>query len=200
MSLEGNSYEDEHDVPDPVLQAVALAERMGFPMSCVPGTGRLLRTLAAAAGPGARIGEIGTGTGVGTAWLADGMAEGATLTTIEVDADQAKAVEELFVDDPAVTVRDGDWRLLAGYGPFDLLFVDGGDGKTMQQDHVIAMVRPGGVIVSDDFSPSWDWPPTHEGGTDATRLFWLTDPRLVSTQVQVSEHMLCLVSVVRRVN
>ena len=197
MSLEGNDYEGEHDVPERVLQAVGLARRLGFPMSCVPGTGRLLRTLSAAAGPGARIGEIGTGAGVGTGWLASGMDAGSTITSIEIDTAQVAAVRNLYRDEPAITVREGDWRSLAADGPFRLLFVDGGEGKQKDQDEVIAMVEPGGAIVMDDHSPSWEWPPRFEGELDTTRLFWLTDPRLTSVQVQVSERMVCVIAVVR---
>lgn len=198
MSLEGNDYEGEPDVPDRVRAAVAVAERLGFPMSCVPGTGRLLRTLAAAAGPGARIGEIGTGTGVGTGWLASGMVAGATITTIEIDPQQVAAVRELYHDEPSVTVREGDWRRLTADGPFRLLFLDGGDGKTAHQEDVLMMLEPGGVVVMDDHSPSWGWPPLFDGEPDRTRLFWLGDPRLTAAQVQVSERMVCVVAVLQR--
>src|SRR3954447_3941163 len=166
MSLEGNSYEAEHDLPPLVAAAVALAAQLEFPMSCTPGTGRLLRTLAAVAGSGARIGEMGTGSGVGAAWLASGMAEDATLTTIDPAADQVDAVAKLFADDARVRVRVGDWRGPADDGGFRLLFVDGGDGKTKHPDDVMAMVEPGGVVVLDDFTPTTEWPPMFQGEPD----------------------------------
>jgi Xaa-Pro aminopeptidase len=59
------SYEGLTDLPPLVERAVDLARREGFAHSCRPEHGRLLHALAAGAG---RIGETGTGCGVGLAW------------------------------------------------------------------------------------------------------------------------------------
>src|SRR5262249_2767374 len=56
------------EVP-PVVDAILRDTReMGFSMASEPQTGSLLRTLAASK-PGGRFLELGTGTGVATAWL-----------------------------------------------------------------------------------------------------------------------------------
>jgi predicted O-methyltransferase YrrM len=55
-----------------VARAQALAAAQGFTRSCTPEVGRLLYMLAAHVGEG-RIGEPGTGTGVGAAWMANGL-------------------------------------------------------------------------------------------------------------------------------
>jgi demethylmenaquinone methyltransferase/2-methoxy-6-polyprenyl-1,4-benzoquinol methylase len=61
-------------MPEPVRLAIERAELAGFAMSCAPGTGRLLAVLATAVPAKGRVLElVGTGTGVGTAWIAHGL-------------------------------------------------------------------------------------------------------------------------------
>lgn len=55
-------------IPALVVRALALAEARGFRNSSCPETGLLLHGLASTVTTG-RIGEIGTGCGVGTAWM-----------------------------------------------------------------------------------------------------------------------------------
>ncbi|MFE3203241.1 hypothetical protein [Embleya sp. NPDC059237] len=55
------------------------ARRHGFAFSCRPEQGRLLQVLAA--GATHRIGETGTGYGVGPAWLASGALPGTRLVS-----------------------------------------------------------------------------------------------------------------------
>src|SRR5689334_13585141 len=128
--------EDASTYPSKVRAAIALAHQLGFPLTradaeggeptcSLPGTGRLLATLAAACA-GGRIGEIGAGTGVGAAWIASAMPDDATLVTVELDDERASAVTQLFADDPRVTVLCGDANeLIPREAPFDLLFIDG---------------------------------------------------------------------------
>jgi predicted O-methyltransferase YrrM len=109
---------------------------------------------------GGVIGEMGTGAGVGTAWMACALGPGSRILTIEADAARAKAVAELFRDDERVTVLHGDALELASHGPFDLVYCDAGPGKMDRQDITIGMTRPGGLILLDDLTPSrtdLDW-------------------------------------------
>lgn len=53
----------------------------GFTMASEPLTCSLLRTLAASK-PSARFLELGSGTGLSTAWLLDGMDSSSHLTTV----------------------------------------------------------------------------------------------------------------------
>lgn len=71
--------------------------------------------------------EIGTGTGVGAGWLADGLQQDATLLTVEVDPRRAEAASKVFEDRDDVTVVCGDWKaVFENQEPFEMLFVDGG--------------------------------------------------------------------------
>ena len=55
-------------VPPLVAAAASRACEAGFPMSCDPGGGQLLAVLAAHLHAQAKVLELGTGAGVGTAW------------------------------------------------------------------------------------------------------------------------------------
>lgn len=179
----------EREVPVRAQRAGAAARAAGFAWSCSEPTGRLLATLAAAK-PGGRVGESGTGYGVGAAWLHSGMgpagaAAAGTLVTVEHDPDRARSAAALFADDARVRVLTGDWRLLADHAPFDVLFCDGG-GKRDDPDAVADLLAPGGLLVLDDFTPTDDWPPTFEGAVDALRVRYLTHPALVAAPLAVA--------------
>src|SRR4051812_34202754 len=64
---------------EPILKDTAA---LGFAMASTPRTGAMLCALAASK-PGGRLLEMGTGTGVATAWLLHGMNERATLDTVD---------------------------------------------------------------------------------------------------------------------
>ena len=80
--------------------------------SCSAETGRLLQVLAAQRGR-ERVAEIGTGCGVGAAWILSALDPAVTFFTVEVDEERAAAAAELFADDPDATVLHGDWQRAA---------------------------------------------------------------------------------------
>ena len=124
MSPQGTAtYDGLTDLPPLVERALGLARRLGFANSCRPEHGRLLHALAAGA---TRIGETGTGCGVGLAWLASGARPGTRLVSVEIDAERAGLVADLFAGLPQVVIIPGDWREICPAGPFDLLVLDGG--------------------------------------------------------------------------
>jgi predicted O-methyltransferase YrrM len=96
--------------PPPLVQrAYELANAIGFaltreeagpdrPSACLPGTGQFLSVLAAGC-QGGQIGEIGTGAGIGTAWLASAMPADCALVTVDIDEQLAAAVGGLLADD-----------------------------------------------------------------------------------------------------
>jgi predicted O-methyltransferase YrrM len=170
-------------LPPLVERAAGLAATHGFPHSCAPAVGQLLRVLAAS-GSGTAA-ESGTGYGVGTAWIRSGLRPGGRMVTVERDADRAAAAASLFVDDPRVVVVAGDWHRLADFAPFYLLFCDGG-GKRDDQDLAIDWLLPGGFVLLDDFTVSSTWPPTFAGQRDRLREYWLTNPRLLTTEILMS--------------
>jgi predicted O-methyltransferase YrrM len=167
--------------PALVQRALALAKRQQFASSCTPEVGRLLATLAAHVHHGI-IGEIGTGCGVGTAWLASALAPTTRLVTVERDTTRATASRELFAALENVTVLHGDWRQILPHGPFDLLFADT-PAKRDEPEALLATLRLGGLVVLDDLTPEEHWPPSWCGQPDPVRDFWLNDPRLRATEL-----------------
>lgn len=49
----------------------------------------------------------------------------------------------------------------------------------------VAWLRPGGVLVTDDFTPMTSWPPRQGGVVDEGRPHWLEHPELRTTEVRV---------------
>lgn len=172
-------------IPGRVQRALDLAAELRFELSCSLEVGRLLRVLAAQVNRGI-IGEIGTGCGVGSAWLLSGMRAGASLVTVELEAVRAKRAGALFQDDPRVRVLHADWHVLLSLGPFALLFADGARAKQTEPEALLEALGPGGLLILDDFTTPDPWPAERRGPPDPVRDFWLSDPRVASTEVQIS--------------
>ena len=183
------------DLPPLVRAAAESAADQGFEQSCLPEHGRLLALLAGGVGAGV-IGETGTGGGVGLAWLASGAAAGARLVSVERDPARAAAARAVFAGRPEVRVLTGDWTSVGSYGPFDLLVLDGGgQGKGDEPPvDVERWVRPGGLVVMDDFTPAAEWPPLYQGRPDSARLHWLCHPRLLATELRLTPPTATLVA------
>lgn len=169
---------DRSGLPPLVRKALALADSQHFEISCAPEVGGLLRLLAAAR-PGAKVGEIGTGCGVGSAWLLSGMQGTGSLVTVDLDPARAAAAAGVLSEAPQARVIAGDWREIAAHGPFDLLFPDVGPVKRDEPEALLSMLSPGGVILLDDLTPG------RPAETDPIRRFWLSDGRLAAAELQV---------------
>lgn len=157
------------------LQLAAIEEAthaLGFGMASDRDTGELLCTLAASKAGGTVL-EMGTGTGVATAWLLHGMDAGARLLSVDNDAEaQAIAAAHLAHDGRlALRTEDGDAslaRLAAAGERFDLIFADTWPGKFRLLGTALDLLAPGGLYVVDDLLPQPNWPPNH--GARVARL------------------------------
>jgi predicted O-methyltransferase YrrM len=164
--------------PPLVRRALELAERLGYDRSCSPETGALLHVLAAAAGR-RRVGELGTGVGVGAAWIVSALDPRVPFVTVEADRGFAAAAAGLFATDRHVRVLNGGWReLLPAEAPFDLVFVDVADAKA-DVEAVLGLLAPGGLVVLDDFTPGRPEP-------DPRRAAWLTHPELAAVELHTT--------------
>jgi predicted O-methyltransferase YrrM len=177
------------ETPPLVRRALDLAAAHGFEKSCRPEDGALLHVLAGRRGT-VRAAEIGTGVGVGAAWIVSALPPGAQFFTAEIDPVLAASARELFVDDADVTVLTGPWReMLPPEAPFDLVFVDGADAKD-DVDAVVGILAPGGTAVLDDF---WRDPALPDERRDA----WLRHPLLAAVELWVRPERRALVAVRR---
>jgi predicted O-methyltransferase YrrM len=190
-----STYQSRTFVPPLVQGALDLARVQGFERSCLPEVGRLLSVLASHV-QGGVVGEIGTGTGVGAAWMLSHMAPTTRFVTVEADERRAQTVQHLLRGLSNAQVIHDDWRVILSYGPFDLLFVDTGAAKappgqqidTIATEMILAALRPGGIVVLDDLTPEADWPPQLRNLPDPVREFWLNDTRVQATEVLTTPH------------
>jgi|SRR4051794_23136483 predicted O-methyltransferase YrrM len=95
--------------PEVIAAIWADTRASGFNMASEPLTCSLLRTLAASK-PSARFLELGSGTGLSTAWLLDGMDSRSSLTTVDNDENLLSILKKHLGSDPRLTVEcaDGD--------------------------------------------------------------------------------------------
>jgi predicted O-methyltransferase YrrM len=172
-------------VPTLVKRALKMAHDHGFENSCLEEVGRFLR-ITCGCKPGAKIAEIGTGFGVGTAWIVSGMDSKSSLITVDVDQQRANLVRDLFAGIENVQVVTGDWKIIMQHGPFDYVFIDAKPAKNDEADLVIDCVNLNGMIVLDDFTPIEHWPDEWRGRPDVVREKWLNDERLLCMELRTS--------------
>jgi predicted O-methyltransferase YrrM len=172
-------------LPGQVLLATEQSARAGFTMSCDPGTGgsspsspRLSRR------PGGSW-NLGTGTGVGTAWITSGLQDRTDVEVLTVETDQATA-------EAAAT---GTWpefvRFVVGdaveitrlSGSFDLIFADAQGGKWEGLGTTVAALRPGALLLVDDMTPSEFIDDNHARKTREVRARLLGHPDLISVEI-----------------
>ena len=158
--------------PDMPVQYENIAEAtkaIEFNMASDMQTGSLLKTLAASKLSG-RILEVGTGTGLATSWIVDGMDERTNLITIENNAlllDIArKALQDSRVE---FVLADGyEWIQTYSGEKFDMVFADAMPGKYDLFEETIGLVKVGGFYIIDDMLPQPNWP---EGHADKVERF-----------------------------
>lgn len=174
--------------PVKVQQCMELATQQHFTSSCLSEVGMVLQLLAS--NPQIRsVAELGTGCGVGTAWLSS--CSTAKIHTIDHNKTLYSEVSKLFRDITTVHVHCGPWTDVLRYAPFDLIFVDIAQAKIEQGEAVIDSLMAGDMVLLDDLTPKEFWPPEWIGRVDPVRQFWLTHPQLLSIELQTSkEHSL----------
>jgi predicted O-methyltransferase YrrM len=165
----------------PAWRAIEARTRaLGFGMGSDERTGALLATLAATK-PGGRLLELGSGTGLATAWLLAGMDEDARLTSVDVDERVQTVAREALGGDPRVTfvLADGlEVLRKAAPGSFDLIFADAIPGKYDGLDLALGRLALGGLYVGDDMRPQPNWPDGHQSRVDGLLDILHADARL----------------------
>jgi predicted O-methyltransferase YrrM len=137
---------------------LAVVEREGHDAGLpivYPETGALLHALARLVGA-RRVLEIGTAIGYSTLWMATALPPDGLLVTLERNRDRAaraRAHAEAAGVAALVNVMIGNAdRLLHKIaGPFDVIFQDGDKaGYDPMLDRLAVLLRPGGVLVTDN--------------------------------------------------
>jgi predicted O-methyltransferase YrrM len=138
-------------------------EACGFSMTSEVSTCSLLKTLAASK-PGGKFLELGTGTGMATAWILDGMDQDSSLISLDNDELLLNiAKDNLGVDKrlQLVCADGGDWITRNANQKFSYIFADTWHGKFLLLDEALAMLEKGGIYIIDDLLPQLNWPEGH---------------------------------------
>ena len=148
----------------PHLEDIEAATRtLGFAMASTRETGALLRALARE-NNAVNVLELGTGTGMATCWMLDGLGDDGHLVSVDIDPVVQKVAKINLGHDPRVVFveEDGSEFLRQPVNlRFDLIFADAMPGKFSELDEALALLAGGGVYVGDDLLPQDNWPEDH---------------------------------------
>ena len=150
-------------IPQLAVTLQKATAELGFPMGSAPEVGALLATLVASRPAGSFL-ELGTGTGLASAWMLSGMDATSTLTTIDSDSSLVAVAEQYLGSDLRIRCHCGDggaFLVAAQPDSYDLIFADAWPGKFTHLDEAIRALRPGGLYVIDDLLPQPNWPDDH---------------------------------------
>lgn len=182
----------------PTLDAIRTdTERLGFTLSSEPKTGSLLRALAASK-PSGRFLELGTGTGVGTAWLLDGMDEGSRLISVDSDSTVQAVAKRHLGHDRRVTFRlddGGGFLEQTRDAQFDLIYADAWPGKFSHRDLALSLVKVGGIYFIDDLLPQPNWPEGHAPNVAALLRDLDSRPEFVRVKLEWASGLMMVVKV-----
>ena len=143
---------------------VEATERSGFTMASDMLTGTLLRSLAASK-PAGKFLELGTGTGLSTSWILDGMDQAASLISIDNDPIFLEIASRFLSVDKRLHLIEIDgskWIEENKQHKFDYIFADTWHGKYLCLQEVLLMLNKGGFYIIDDMLPQPNWPDGHD--------------------------------------
>lgn len=151
-------------IPSAYFQIDKETKDCGFSMASDMLTCSFLRTLATSK-PQGRFLELGTGTGLSTSWILDGMDTHSTMISFDHD-EKLLAIANKYLghdDRLKLVLSDGEeWVTKNRNQKFDYIFADTWHGKYLLLDEVLEMLNPGGLYIVDDMLPQPNWPEGHE--------------------------------------
>jgi 2-isopropylmalate synthase len=142
---------------------------IGFDQVSDKSVGALLATLCASKPHGEFL-ELGTGCGLSTAWMMEGMDSHAYLTTVENDENVIHIAKKYLSKDKRVTFVCSKGEEVIDKmteGSIDIIFADTWPGKYHYLEETLALLKVGGMYVIDDMLPQSNWPEGHEEKVEA---------------------------------
>lgn len=145
--------------PEILPEMLRETKQYGFTMGSELQLGALLRTLVASKTSGEFL-EIGTGTGLATSWMLEGMDQNSRLTSIDLDQTTQDVARKYIGEDERIDFLNGDAGdfLLRDTNQYDLIFADTFVGKYSMFDVTVSLLKMGGILVVDDLLPQPNWP------------------------------------------
>jgi predicted O-methyltransferase YrrM len=150
-------------IPKTYAKIDEATKAMGFTMASDIFTCSLLRTLAASK-PGGKFLELGTGTGLSTAWILDGMDSTSSLISVDYDEKLLDVANKFLGNDNRLDLvcSDGEkWINDNKQQTFDYIFADTWHGKYLLLAEALTMLNQGGLYIIDDMLPQPNWPDGH---------------------------------------
>lgn len=175
-------------LPKFYLDIQKATEESGFSMASDLATGSLLRTLAGTK-PKGKFLELGTGTGLSTSWILDGMDNNSELVSIDFDADFLTIARQYLGEDPRLQLEliDGEqWVEANRERSFDYIFADTWHGKYLLLNEVLEMLNIGGLYIVDDMLPQPNWPDGHAKKAEKLIEKLESTPKLSLTKINWS--------------
>lgn len=154
----------EHGIPTSYLEIKSETEKLGFNMPSEILVCALLKTLAATK-PNCKFLELGTGTGLSTAWILDGLQGNSTLTSIDNDPELLEVAKKYLTSNPRlrlICVDAEEWLNENKEQKYDFIFADTWHGKYFSLEETLQMLKPGAIYFIDDMLPQENWPEGHE--------------------------------------
>jgi predicted O-methyltransferase YrrM len=155
--------ERTQNIPQTYFDIDKATKENGFTMPSEIKTCSLLRTLATSK-PSSKFLELGTGTGLSTSWILDGMDKDSTIISFDNDESLLSIARNFLGNDSRLNLvkSDGEDWVKANKGKrFDYIFADTWHGKYLLLDEVLAMLNKGGFYIIDDMLPQPNWPEGH---------------------------------------
>ncbi len=175
------------NLPDAVTAAKQRAEAFGFTKACADPVGRLLASLAASVPEGGRILEIGTGVGVGTAWISTGLGprNDVEVMSVEINRQLSDAARSCPWPGNVRVVNADAFDVIKVCGKFDLVFADAVPYKYDYIEDTISLLRPGGFLLVDDLKTRMGRAEAN-ARKDALRHLLLHHPKLQAVELEWS--------------
>ena len=136
---------------------------IGFDQLSDTRLGSLLSTLVASK-PNSKILELGTGSGLSTVWILNGMDKNSTLQTVDNDEQLVNIAKQYLSDDKRVEffIENGeDLILRTKPNSIDFIFADTWPGKYNHLEETLNLLKSGGIYLVDDMLPQENWPDGH---------------------------------------
>jgi len=152
--------------PNKLEAIIKDTKKINFDMMSENNVGILLKTLSATKTNGKFL-ELGTGSGVSTSWILEGMDSTSSLITMDNNNELLKIAKKHLGEDNRLEIicEDGDVfvnNLYNNNSKFDFIFADTWSGKYKLIEETLSMLNIGGIYIIDDMLKQDNWPKGHD--------------------------------------
>lgn len=156
--------DDVENFPKKFTEIQKATKKLDFDQVSDPLLGSLLSTLVATK-PNGKFLELGTGSGLSTAWILQGMDKGSSLITIDNEKELVSIAKKYLGDDDRISFIVGageDLILETEKASIDFIFADTWPGKYNHLEETLSLLDNGGIYLIDDMLPQENWPEEHD--------------------------------------